>query len=283
MLPRRRPACPGAGPSTQGVIPSVIRRLIPILAVVALFLAACGPAAAPTPPALDARQVVTKGIDATTKLKSFHAAVVLDGTVNIPQMGTGSLKLKGTELAGDFDLANKQAHLTFSVPTLLGLEGEVVATEAATYIKTSLTGPKWQKQENDAGVLPDEVQDPTKALSDVEAFLDREGVELRNLDDAACGESTCYHVQLTIPSEALNDAAASAGTSASDVVGEALVIDLQFDRTTLYLTSASTSVEAEEMGTLNATLTLSAFDQPVAVTTPPDAEVDSSGGGFSFP
>lgn len=258
-------------------------RLISSLAVVTLLLAACGGASAPTPPPLDGKQIVTKGMEATANLKSFHVAVALDGDVKVEQLGSSALKLKGTQLDGDIDVAEKQAHLTFAAPTLLGLEGEVVATEAATYVKTSLTGPKWQKQANDTGPLPSEVQDPTKALDDLKAFLEKDGVAVKKLDDIACGSSTCYHVEVTVPSELLNDATASPGTSASGVLTEDLVLDMQFDRAKLYLTSVSTSVTSDQVGALRATVTLSAFDQPVSVTVPPDSQVDTSGGGFTLP
>jgi hypothetical protein len=258
-------------------------RLISTFAGVALLLAACAGASAPTPPPLDGKQIVTKGMEATANLKSFHAAVALDGDVKVQQLGTSALKLKGTKLDADVDLAGKQAHLTFEAPTLLGLEGEVVATAAATYVKTTLTGPKWQKQANDSGPLPSEVQDPTKAVDDLKAFLEKDGVEVKKLDDLACGTSTCYHVEVTVPSKLLNDATASAGTSASDVLNQDLVLDMQFDRTKLYLTSVSTSMTSDHVGTLQATVTLSAFDEPVTVSVPPDSEVDTSGGGFTLP
>ncbi len=58
---------------------------------------------------------------------------------------------------------------------------------------------------------------------------------------------------------------------------------MQFDRTKLYLTSVSTSMTSDQVGTLQATVTLSAFDEPVTVSVPPDSEVDTSGGGFTLP
>jgi len=260
----------------------VVRRLLPILAISTLLLAACGSAAAPTPPPLDAEQVITKGLEATGKLQSFHLTATLDGSAAFLP-GGGTTSLKGTQLVGDFDLAGRQAHATITAPTLFGFEGEVIANADAVYLKTSLTGPKWQKQDAGSGSIPDEVQDPTKAITDLQAFLDKEGVEVTKHDDVACGDATCYHVTLTIPSSLLDDAAASAGTSASDVIGESLTVDLQFHRTELYLTSASTSIDAGDKGSLSVSLALSAVNQPVTVTPPADSEVDTSGGGFTLP
>lgn len=260
----------------------MIRRLLPALVVSTLVLAACGSAAAPTPPPLDADQVIAKGLEATGKLQSFHLAATLDGKAAFLP-GGGTTSLKGTTLAADVDLAGKLAHATFSAPTLFGLEGEVIANSDAFYLKTSLTGPKWQKQQAGGTGIPHEVQDPTKAITDLQAFLDKDGVEATRLDDVACAEATCYHVRLTIPSSLLDDAAASGGTSASDIIGDSLSVDLEFHQADLYLTSASTSIGGGDQGTLNVSLVLSAFNQPVTIVAPPESEVDTSGGGFTLP
>lgn len=258
----------------------MFRRLIPIFAASALLLAACGQSAPPTP-ALDANQIITKGLEATTRLQSFHLDVALDGQLTLPQLG--GVRLSDSTLGGDFDLAKKLGHVTFSLPKLFGLAGEVILTEPATYIKTTLTGAKWQKQDNVAGGSIPEVQDPTKALAELGTFLKQDGVEARKLADAKCGDANCYQVELTIPSALLDDAASAAGPSASDIIGEALVLNLQFDREKLYLTTVSTSIDNAQAGTFSATLSLSGFDQPLTISEPPAGDVDTSGGGFSLP
>ncbi len=282
MLPPRRRASHPSPSAQQRGCDRVFRRLIPILAAIALLLAACGQGA-PSTPALDAHQIITKGFEATSKLTSFHLDLALNGDVSVPQMG--SVHLTDSTLTGDFDLAKKLAHLSFSVPKLFSLTGEVVVTEPAIYVKTTLTGVKWQKQDNAAGGSILQVQDPTKALAEIESFLTRDGVETKKLADVTCGDSTCYQVEVTVPSALLDGAAASAsaGTSASGLIGDALVLDLQFDTKSLYLTTVSTSIDNAQAATFSATLSLSAFDQPVTVSVPPDSEVGTGGGGFTFP
>ena len=280
LRPRRRDYPPSPARCRGVHFRTVFRPLIPIFAASALLLAACGQSAPPTP-ALDANQIITKGLEATTALKSFHLDVALDGQLTLPQLG--GVRLSDSTLGGDFDLAKKQAHVTFSLPKLFGLAGEVIATESATYIKTTLTGAKWQKQDNTAGGSIPEVQDPTKALAELGTFLKQDGVEAKKLADAKCGAANCYQVELTIPSALLDDAAGAAGTSASDVIGEALVLNLQFDREKLYLTTVSTSIDSAQAGTFSATLSLSGFDQPVTISEPAAGDVDTSGGGFSLP
>jgi hypothetical protein len=261
----------------------VIRRcLLPILAV-ALMLAACGtPSPSPTP-ALDARQVVTMGMQATAGLKSFHLSATATGTLQIPQLGGSGLNLKGTTAEGDVDLAGRRVALHFAVPPLLNVEGDLLVVDDVAFIRTSLTGAKWMKQAASASGAGSPVPDPGSLVDDVAAFLDKEGVEARKLNDAACGDSTCYQVELTVPSALLDDAASAAGATASGLLTEPLIVNLEFDRQTLYLTSASASIESAASGAFTLDLALSNFDATTSITPPPSDQVDESGGGFSLP
>jgi hypothetical protein len=260
----------------------MFRRLLPIAALVALMLAACGGAASPTP-ALSARDVITKGMEATANLKSVHLAVTASGTLDVPQLGSAGLNLKGTTLDGDIDIAGKKVALHFLVPPLLNVEGDVVVADEAVYFKTTLTGPKWMKESaGNLGASPSAVPDPKAAIDELAAFLNKDGVNARTLDDAACGDRTCYQVELTIPSELLADAG-SAAPLPSGVLGQDLVLNLKFDKEKLYLTSVATSVDAQESGTFSLDLTLSKFDEATSISAPPADQVDQSGGGFSLP
>lgn len=261
----------------------MLRRLLPIAALVALVLAACGNAASPTP-TLSADEIITKGMEATANLKSFHLAASASGTLDVPQLGSAGLNLKGTTLDGDIDIAGKKVALHFLVPPLLNVEGDVVVADEAVYFKTTLTGPKWMKESAaDLGASPSAAPDPKTAIDELAAFLDRDGVDAKKLDDAACGDRSCYQVELTVPSELLADAASSAAPLPSGALGEDLVLNLKFDKEKLYLTSASTSVDAQESGTFSLDVTLSNFDQATSISAPPADQIGESGGGFSFP
>ena len=45
----------------------------------------------------------------------------------------------------DLDLPNKKVRLTFAVPALLGLGGDLIQIGADQYMKISLLGPKYKK------------------------------------------------------------------------------------------------------------------------------------------
>ncbi len=270
----------------------MIRRFLPLLILCGLLLAACGGAGATPTPSLSAKEIISRGLAATATIKSFHLETAVDGSVTIPQMG-GKMALKGTTLSGDFDLVNKLVSLSFALPALLGVQGQVIATKEAAFVKTSLTGEKWRKQAIPADQPASGVQDPTKAIAELGKFLDKDGVQSKKLSDAACGTSQCYQVELTIPSALLDQAAGAGGPSpaavatgsgsVSSMLGEALVVDMQFDKSKLYLTSATTSIDSKEIGSFSVTLTLSRFDQPVTITPPAADQVDASGSGLTLP
>jgi hypothetical protein len=194
----------------------------------------------------------------------------------------GEMNLSGTELSGDIDIANEQGHLEFSVPAMLGLSGEMIQIGTDSYVRTSMTGELWSKStatEDDpvAGAM-----DPTEQLDQVREFLDEEGVEVEKLDDAECGDETCYAIRLTIPAELLSQAAEGEDVDLGELVGEALVLNLLFDRDDRWLTQASTSISAESLGELTLTLTLSEFNEPVEVEAPPADQVTEGGEGLPF-
>lgn len=257
----------------------VPRRIAPALAAVTLLLAACGGVAAPA--LTDPKEIVTQGLEAMGELESVHLVVSLDGTATVPDLG-GEMNLSGTELTGDLDVANERARIEFSVPAMLGLTGEIVQVGRDSYVKTSFTGEMWSKSTLSEDDPVSGVTDPTAQLAKVRAFLDKEGVELEKLDDAECGDETCYAVRLTIPAEVLAEASPGTDVDPGELVGEAVVIDMLFDRDDRWLAQASTRIVAESIGELTLTLELSAFNEPVEVETPPEDLVTEDGGGLPF-
>jgi hypothetical protein len=259
--------------------PRVFRRIMPALAAATLLLAACGGSG----PAIDdPREIVTQGMEATTGLNSAHLALTVDGTVTMAELGSGQITLTGTTVEGDVDLENTTAHLTFAVPSLLGLSGEVIMLGNDTYLKTSMTGDTWAHSTSSTGDPTADLTDPTKLLDDVRAFLDKEGVEAEKLSDTDCGDSKCYAVRLTIPASLLADTGAAAGISPGDLVGDALVLDLLFERNDLWLAGVSTELGSESVGQLTLSLTLSSFNEDVSVEAPPADQVTEGGSGLPF-
>lgn len=252
----------------------MLRRLSPAIVLLTIVLAACG---GQGPALTDAKEIIAQGMRATGEATSFHLDVAVTGTVTIPDTG-GTFNLEGTTAGGDIDIANETARLTFSVPAFLGLSGEAIQVGTDSYLKTSLTGDLYTKSTIEESGVP---LDPDQAFDGVESFLDEEGVVSEKLDDVSCGDRNCYAVRLTIPTGLLADAGTAAGVDAGDFLGEALVVNLQFDRESLRLRQASTDIAAGDVGTFGVVVTFSNYDASVQVSPPPDDQV-TEGGALPF-
>jgi len=230
-------------------------------------LAACGPSA---PALTDPKAIISQGMKATSQATSFHIDVQVTGTVNLQDTG-GTFNLQGTTAAGDFDLPKKLAHLTFSAPGILGLTGDVIQIGSDSYVKTSLSGTTYTKSTTTAA---GEVQtNPDELFKQVSGFLDKEGVETAKLDDVDCGDAKCYAVTLTIPASQLGIPGTTGGIDVSQILADGLKLNLQFDRSTLRLTSASTDIDAGTVGSVGLSVTLSKYNESVTVSPPPADQV----------
>jgi hypothetical protein len=264
----------------------VLRRYAPIMVVMLAVLAACQSA----PTYSNPTDIITKGLDATAQLKSFHVSLALNGSFSMPNAGGGKINLDSTSLEADVDLPGKQAHLTFSVPALLGLSGDVVVIGQDLYVKTTMTGDKWTHQTNpmssaspaeSASAGPSASLDTASMIKAVKDFLAKDGVKTTKLADVDCGDRKCYQISVSIPSSQMAAAGAVASMDPSTIFGDALVLNLLFDQEKLWLTEISTSVESAKLGTFSAKLSFSKFDQAVTVSPPPSAEVTE--GEFKLP
>ena len=257
----------------------MLRRLSAAMVVMLAVLAACQS----TPALTDPTDIITQGLEATTSLKSFHVSLGLDGKFTMPQTG-GSVDLKSTSLEADVDISGKQAHLTFAIPAFLGLSGDVLLIGQDLWVKTSMTGDKYSHMSSNitgASFEPSASLDTASMVKDVKDFLAKDGVETKKLADVACGDRQCYQVSVSIPSSLMSDAGAVASLDPSTVFGDALVLNLLFDRDKLWLTELSTDVASDSLGTLSVTLSFSKFDEHVTLSPPPDAEVTE--GEFPLP
>lgn len=265
--------------------PTMTRKPLPSLALSAALLAtlaACGGEKAPE--LSDPAEIVTKGIEAMGELDSLHLAVALDGSVTSDALGGGRLSLDGTSFEGDVDIEGERGHFTFELPTLLGLDGEVIVIGEDSYVKTSLGGESWFHQAS--GAPDDEFSVPETAK--VEDFLDTEGISLEKLDDASCDDGTCYQLELTLDLAALGgldelpaDLPFDLPSELPAEIPQEFVVTLLVDKETLFLHEASTSLDAGEAGSLSVTLTLSGFNEELDIQAPPSDQVEE-GNPFSF-
>jgi hypothetical protein len=258
----------------------VLRRFAPILFGMLLLVTACQS----TPAITDPVDIISQGLEATANLKSLHVSVKLDGTFSAPN-GGGSVNLDATKLEADVDIAAKNLHASLVVPAFLGLTADVIVIGKDIWYRTSLGGTKWFHQTNDTMSSPLPI--PTASL-DTQAMIDKvkealakDGVVTKKLADVACGDRQCYQVSISYPTSLMKDAAAAASLDPSSVFGDAVVINLLFDREKLWLTEASTSIDSKTVGKITATVSFSNFDEAVDVSAPPSPDVTE--GEFTLP
>ena len=249
----------------------MLRRLAPILVAMLAVLAACQSAPAITDPLA----IITQGLDATANLKSLHVSVALDGTFTMPE-GGGSIGLDSTSLEADIDIEAESVRATLAVPSFLNLTADLIVIGHDQWVRTSLSGTKWSHQTTEVlgSPAPSASPDVLVMIGKVKEFLEKEGVVIKKLADVACGDRQCYQVSVSVPSDLIaEEGEAVASLDPSTIFGEALEVNLLFDREKLWLTEASTSVDSETMGTISATVSFSNFDEAVTFSPPPSADV----------
>lgn len=256
----------------------MFRRLAPMLVAMLALLAACQS----TPAIASPVDIITQGLEATANLKSLHVSLALDGSFTVPD-GGGTFNLDSTSLEADVDIEARNVRATLAVPAFLGLKADLIVIGQDVWYRTSLGGTKWFHQANDlmGSPLPSASLDPQVAIDKVKEFLAQEGVVTKKLADVACGDRQCYQVSVSVPSTLMTDAGAVASLDPSTIFGDALVINLLFDREKLWLTEVSTSVDSETVGTIKATLSFSNFDETVDFSPPPSPDVTE--GEFTIP
>ena len=115
------------------------------------------------------------------------------------------------------------------------------------------------------------------------------------LDEAACGDDTCYHVQVTVSSETLlqhyldsvGDGmgegggmslfGVGTGMDPADLLQGPLVVDLLFQQNGLWLRSVSAGADAGGPNATTFTVAFSNWNQSVDISAPPADQVIEEG------
>ena len=181
-----------------------IRRFAPpagtiVALAAAMFLGACQ--SAPPATLTDPREILAAAVTATAAARTVRIDGSADGTVGLEITGFDSpsaVELDGTTFSADLDLEGGDARATFSAPGLLGLTGEVIAVDGASYLKTTLTGALYRTLSIGA-----EIPEPSGAvrasiLEGLTDLLARPELDPVKAEDVACGNTTCYRVEITL-------------------------------------------------------------------------------------
>ncbi len=254
---------------------------------VSLVLAAAGCGGAPATPTTavlsDPNEIVTTGIGRLGAATSLHIDGTINGTINAASLGTisggsitglsGSVKLDGSSMSGDVDLANRAFHVSASFPRLFATTADIVEVDGFVYTKVSLLGDKYTKSTLPpslplASSFPLAIALPGKGwASGAQATL--VGREVVDGDDT-------YHVAMTVPMATLDGAlAALAGGAAGGLTIDTATLDCWVSVATVQPVKLELMGSSASLGSLDLTLTLTKYNQPVTITAPPTGQVQS--------
>jgi hypothetical protein len=236
----------------------------------------------------DPADILTQGAQATAQADSFHLSLTVEGDVTDRTSGD-PVALDGVSVEGDVDVANHAAQVSFSLPMLFGMEGELILIDGELYLLTPMSGDQWihlpaSSEGGEGGGQPSEEPTSEEIAQKVDELLATEGVSIAKLADQACGNDTCYHVQLSISEEAMaahQDMGGVDEVGGSDELGGLLpdpefsgpaVVDLLFQHDGLWLREVTVSSEGDA-GEASFNAELSGYNTAFDIAAPPADQV----------
>jgi hypothetical protein len=267
-----------------------------------------GPAVNPGDPSSIISAVIAGGPDT----KSFHLKVEVNGTIKASGLSglggdtssglTGDLKLDGSTIEGDVDLANVAAHLAATVS--LGSSGstvtfpaDVILKDSALYYKIDLPGlssGKYTKSsvgDLSSSLTGGAVAVPTVGPSGVAGLGDQVAQIRKALDDAGAkatlvgvdkiGGQDAYHITISVPLDLINSKIAGAAASAASTAAAGLTIDSAAVDVWVYkngnrLAKIELKGASAKIGNLDVIVTVTDYDKPVTIAAPPANQVETA-------
>jgi hypothetical protein len=261
------------------------RRSVSILAIATVALAgvvsACNGVSS-GPVLTDPTAIVTAALTSAEAAKSVHLELAATGTATVPLPIAGSagtpIDLTGTTASADVDLTKSAAKVTFSVPTMLGLAGELIAVDGKLYVKTTLTGPQYQETDlGGAAPSPSHAPDMIDNLGDL---LLKNGVVLVKGDDVACGSKQCYTVTADVDPAKVAPSASGSGSIAGlpiDLSGATVKLTLPVEKDLPnHLAGVTAEIGTSSNGSGKIDLTFSKWDEPVTIAAPPADQIKAA-------
>jgi hypothetical protein len=247
----------------------------------ALTLGACQ--GAPAQPTLtDPRAILAAAVTSTSAAHTVRIDATADGTVTLDLLGMGTpspIELAGTTAAADVDLEKGNARTTFSAPGLLGLTGELIALDGASYLKTTLTGALYQVLSTGSASPAPSSEARNSILKGLTDLLADPALDPVKGDDAQCGNTTCYRVDLKLTPEDLaalgvGDLQAPSGlpipVPIPDLSAASLDLSVLVAKDTTRLTGLKAAIDlGGGAGVATVDVTFSKWDEAVTISAPP--------------
>lgn len=248
----------------------------------------------------DPNSILNGAMSSAAQAKSFHIALTASGTIKQSALsdasggsgpaaalgGGGDLKLDGTTLEGDVDVANQAAHLTFSLPSM-NLSGDLIAVDKALYYKVSLLGPKYAKLDLNsltAGLPIPSLPAATPGASDMAAMQELNQLQQQLKDagfkatlvgvDQISGKDA-YHVAYTIPIDYINAQIAAEASGGPSMTLDSASFDTWIYKADNRPAKAELKAASSSVGSLDLTVTVTDYDKPVTISAPDPSQVQA--------
>ncbi|MGZ6267882.1 MAG: hypothetical protein ACXWNR_04895 [Candidatus Limnocylindrales bacterium] len=240
--------------------------------------------------------------------KSFHIKVELNGTIKgdaLSSLGTdastgltGDLKLDGTKIEGDVDVANQAGHVAASIAigsgaSTLSVPADIIFKDGALYYKIDLAGlstGKYTKTSlGDLGgsLTGGAVPIPTVGPSGLAGVEDQVAQIRKSLDDAGAKATLvgveqvagqdAYHISISVPLDMLNQKIAGSSVSAaSGITIDSASVDAWVYKQDNRLAKIEIKGASAAIGNLDVIVTVTNYDKPVTVTAPADSEIETA-------
>jgi hypothetical protein len=272
-----------------------------------------GASVAATANANDASALITQALSGSSQVKSFHIKVTAAGTIKAAALADATsgaaagsdIKLDGTSLEGDVDIANSAAHLSVNVPAIASfggvpITGDLILVDNALYYKISLLGgAKYSMVDLKslssslsglASGLPVAVPTPgasamagvTDQIAQIRQQLDAAGAKTTVVGTEQIGGQDAIHINITVPVDYINQqlTAAQADASPDPAMAGAKLDSATFDvwiyKTNNQLAQIHLTAASSAIGNIDFMLTLTNYDKPVTIAAPAAGDISSA-------
>ena len=157
----------------------------------------------------------------------------------------------------------------------MGLSGELIQVGGTSYVKTSLTGPQYQKSESDANAV-DEATDMTEEdIADLREQLSK--VQPTKGEDVSCGDKQCYTVTIDLDAAELQSLGGELPTEElpADMSEASVNATFKIEKDTLRPAGVDLTMDLGSQGNVTVAVTLSNWDEAVSIEAPPADQVQS--------
>lgn len=258
---------------------------------------------APTVNANDPNVIISSVISGGSDIKSFHIKLAVSGTIKAAalqsQAGTsgipitGDVKLDGTAIEGDVDVANAAAHLTLTVPAMAmfggaPISGDVILVNGNLYYKVSLLGPRYTK--TDLGSLasslpvavPSVLPSPgasamaglTDEINQLRTQMQQAGVTATLVGVDQIGGQDANHISISVPIDKINAAIAAQASPGTQMKLDSASVDFWVYKSNNRLAQIEIKGASSTLGNLDLMITLTNYDQPVTIAAPAASDVN---------